>query len=495
MPRPWAKFLDVAVWLLITASAAAAACDNHCHVLSKPTSDPKTNTKQLQAALDAASALGCREECFGCVNISNGDWKVLGLKVHSRTRLVIDSSARVVNVVNHTQVAVVHVENAEHVVIEGGGTIYGDAEHAWIYFSAKDDRFAPYNDDAGPRTNLLLVSQSVDIVVRDISLHNSTDWTFRMDQSRDIWAENLDIYGDSRFPNNDGFDPQSCINVTLVNSRIDVADDGICPKASKELGPLRGLVVRNTTIRSHSHAIKFGSNTDTEMSDILFDNITIHDSNAGLSIQQRSEGSIINVTWSNIRIQTRYQAPRWWGNGEWLAVTNTPRDNGHAIGQIRDMRFINISAISENGGLLSGLSGGAHNISFQNVHVKIAAWSNYSSGPYPCFQNPRICTNDTAHLCLQQDEVPGTSISCLGSRDYRPTPAGNCSYYCRAKSLADGLYFENVHGISFENVTFEFQTPRRAYFGVCLRHDKISTGIRGAAGIECVNGGQTVAQI
>ena len=50
------------------------------------------------------------------------------------------------------------------------------------------------------------------------------------------------------FPNNDGFDPESCTNVTLVNSFINVADDGVCPKAADQ--PLRGLTVRNTTIRS-----------------------------------------------------------------------------------------------------------------------------------------------------------------------------------------------------------------------------------------------------
>ena len=48
--------------------------------------------------------------------------------------------------------------------------------------------------------------------------------------SRDIYVDGVDIYGDSRFPNNDGFDPESCTNVTLVNSRISVADDGVCPK-------------------------------------------------------------------------------------------------------------------------------------------------------------------------------------------------------------------------------------------------------------------------
>ena len=51
---------------------------------------------------------------------------------------------------------------------------------------------------------------------------------------------------------------------TLLTSALhsvccSVADDGICPKANAV--PLRGLTVRNTTVRSRSGAIKFGSNT------------------------------------------------------------------------------------------------------------------------------------------------------------------------------------------------------------------------------------------
>ena len=45
------------------------------------------------------------------------------------------------------------------------------------------------------------------------------------------------------------------------------------------------------------------------------------------------------------------------------------------------MRFVNISGRSENGGLLSGLSGGVDDVTFENIHIKIAAWSNYSTGP------------------------------------------------------------------------------------------------------------------
>jgi hypothetical protein len=305
-------------------------------------------------------------------------------------------------------------------------------------------------------------------------------------------VENVDIYGDSRFPNNDGFDPQSCVNVTLVHSRIDVADDGICPKSDRQMGPLRGLYVHNVSIRSKSHAIKFGSNTDTDMSDIVFDQVRIWDSNSGLAIQQRSEGSIRNVTWSNIVLETRYEAPRWWGNGEWLVVTNTPRDDGHAIGSVSGMRFVNISGRAENGGLLSGLSGpGIEDVSFVNVSVQIAAWSNYSDAPTPCYAAPPTCTNESEPKCLIHPLPTGAPFPCMGSRDYRPTPPGVPTpdgYSLRTPADADALYVENARGVSFANVTFEFEAPRRSWFGACVTFDNRTTGVVGLDQVRCVNG-------
>ena len=213
---------------------------------------------------------------------------------------------------------------------------------------------SPYNDDGSAQEHTAcILSNSHNIVVRGgLQLHNATDWTFRMTTPATFLSTVLIYMGTHGFPNNDGFDPQSCQNVTLVNSKINVADDGICPKADASMGPMTNLYVKNVTIRSKSHAIKFGSNTDTLMSNIVFDNITIWDSNGGLSIQQRSQGDIRNVTWSNIKIETRYEAARWWGNGEWLGITNSPRNL--PCGNIRNMKFINITGRSENGGLSHG---------------------------------------------------------------------------------------------------------------------------------------------
>ena len=60
------------------------------------------------------------------------------------------------------------------------------------------------------------------------------------------------------------------------------------------------------------------------------------------------------------------------------------------------------------------------------------------------------------------------SVQCMGTRDYRPFDLGNCSYYCRTASKADGLFIENAHGVVLKNVTFEYELPRKPWYGKCL---------------------------
>jgi hypothetical protein len=297
----------------------------------------------------------------------------------------------------------------------------------------------------------------------------------------------------------------------LINSQINVADDGICPKATLGMGPLDGFVVRNCTVRSKSHAIKFGSNTDTDMMNIVFDNITIWDSNAGLSIQQRSQGNLHNITFSNIQVETRYQAGRWWGNGEWLDVTRIPRHEGGSTGEIRNLRFVNITARTENGGLLSGFPNrGIQNVSFENVYVKVETWSNYSANPQSCcaIASPPKDEDEadqggtslaTRNLQEHIDPSDNTTMSCLGSRDYRPwenTPQPDCPRgHDRVPGHADGIFVEHVVGLRLKNVTVEFASPRKFWFGQCIHVcnperdlEREKGVVDGVASVRCING-------
>jgi hypothetical protein len=205
---------------------------------------------------------------------------------------------------------------------------------------------------------------------------------------------------------------------------------------------------------------------------------------------------------------------------------------GDHVGTMRQLRFINITVtsscvaiaftiithtchqqgLSENGGLLSSLQGGGvHDVLFENVHIKIAAWSNYSqtgaSGHGPvgpgwpkgvmCGQDPVICSSDNL-TCTGQEQSLGPpppphaklarQLPCMGTRDYRPHDGGACSYYCRTPSKAHGLSVENVHGLVLRNFTVEYELPRRSWFGDCLSIDNRSTGVVGAASVRCING-------
>ena len=135
------------------------------------------------------------------VAVEGGDYYVSELFIQSNSRVTIAADSRVIATLKVTKLAVVHVDNATQVVLEGGGTLYGDAEHDIEYYSAVDDRFQPREAD-GQRPHLLLINQSSYVTVRGIHLRNSTSWNFRMDQSQHIYVDSVNIYGDSRWPNN-----------------------------------------------------------------------------------------------------------------------------------------------------------------------------------------------------------------------------------------------------------------------------------------------------
>ncbi len=113
-----------------------------------------------------------------------------------------------------------------------------------------------------------------------------------------VLVEGLDIYGDHKFPNNDGIDPESGNNIEIRYCHVNVADDGICPKSHATYGGLSNVYVHDCVVRSRSSALKFGSNTDMLMTNITFDRMTLYGANRGIGLQQRSGGMIPSLYFS-----------------------------------------------------------------------------------------------------------------------------------------------------------------------------------------------------
>jgi hypothetical protein len=125
------------------------------------------------------------------------------------------------------------------------------------------------------------------------------------------------------------------------------------------------------------------------------------------------------------------------------------------------------------------------------MYIRIAAWSNYSSGPTPCYAAPPTCTNESHPKCVDHPLPTGSRIRCMGSRDYRPTPPGVPTpdgYAIRSPARADALALENAHGVRLRNVTFEFEMPRHDWFGDCVSIDRRSANLTGIDAVRCING-------
>ena len=106
-------------------------------------------------------------------------------------------------------------------------------------------------------------------------------------------------------------------------------------------------------------------------------------SNRGLSIQIRDGGSVENVSYSNIIIETRRFCPDWWGTAEPIVITTFNRDENTKSGTIKNVRFFNVTAKGENGVLIHGNDENIiEDITFENCKIELTKTSKWQCGLY-----------------------------------------------------------------------------------------------------------------
>ena len=113
---------------------------------------------------------------------------------------------------------IIMIDGAHNAGILGGGVLDGDALPGYLLsYNREYDQLEPkrwlgpqYANCSGEcRPRLLQVINSDRVVVRDVQLRNSPDWTFHLFNSTNVLVDNVTVYGDERWPNNDGIDIDS----------------------------------------------------------------------------------------------------------------------------------------------------------------------------------------------------------------------------------------------------------------------------------------------
>ncbi|MBR2889261.1 MAG: glycoside hydrolase family 28 protein [Oscillospiraceae bacterium] len=236
-----------------------------------------------------------------------------------------------------------------------------------------------------PRAPLLFLENVANLTIRDVTLRRSAFWTVHLVGCRDVVIDGIRIHNDLRMANCDGIDPDHCQNVRISNCHIECADDCLVFKntaAAMRYGPCENITVTNCILTSASAAIKFGSESEALFRNILVENCVISRSNRGISLQLRDQGSIENVSFRNIAIQTQlFKKEFFWGAAEPIAITVLKRKPGAPVGTVRSIRFSDIFCQSENGVFLYAEDENAiEDICFRNVTLELQRTTDYKTG-------------------------------------------------------------------------------------------------------------------
>ncbi len=423
--------------------------------------DGKTNNAvALQKAIDAASNAG-----GGRVVVPSGATYMTGpFNLKSNIEFEVQVNARVLASPDeklYTQSAFkdnkgegtiwIGGQNLNNVTICGAGTLDGNGI-SFMGAELEDSYMLKPFNVVDPRPHLLTIGGGKNIRIRDLNIKNSAYWTVHLIGCDNVAIDNITLLNSLKVRNSDGIDVDHSKNVRISNCYIESGDDCICLKNRREyeeFGACENIVVSNCTMSSRSCAIKIGSENMDRISRVLINNCIITKSNRGIGIQNRDEGTVNDVIFSNILIDSHLFSNVWWGKAEPIYVTAYRRANGNnkdagwrfpkgqtegRIGKVSNITFSNIKATSENGVYVGGETPGmVSNIIFDQVDLNITKTTSIPGGVY----------------------------------DRRPSKVEGL-----IKAKVAGFYLDESENITIRNSSVTWGANRPDYFGGAIQKDK-----------------------
>lgn len=372
------------------------------------------DAKAIQRAIDACSASG-----GGSVIIPSGKTFMAG-PLHLKSNVDLHLQPNSVLLANPDEA--VYTESAfrenrgegmmwisgkdiHNVSITGQGRIDGNGV-AFMGRELDDSYELKPVTDFDPRPHVLTLVNASNVKINGVTIANSAYWTVHLVGCYDVAISDISLLNNLKIRNGDGIDIDHSRKVRISNCFIESGDDCICLKNRREFeeyGPCEDVVVTNCIMTSRSCAVKVGSENMDAIRRVLFDNCIITKSNRGIGIQNRDEGTVSDITFSNMTVDCRLFSDVWWGKSEPIYVTSYPRARGNhkdagwrfpkgatqgACGEVSDIRFIDIYSTSENGIFLGcDEPGKIRNVTLDNIDLTLLKPAQYEGGVFdrrPC---------------------------------------------------------------------------------------------------------------
>lgn len=338
-------------------------------------------------------------------------------------------------------------ENISNFSITGTGEINGNGI-SFMGAELEDSyELKPFNM-LDPRPHVLTIINGKNIRIHDAKIGNSAYWTIHLVGCNDVVISGITLLNSLKVRNSDGIDVDHSKNVRISDCYIESGDDCICLKNRREyeeFGRCENITVTNCTMTSRSCAIKIGSENMDTIRQVLFNNCIIKKSNRGVGIQNRDEGVVMDVVFSNMIIEGHLFSDVWWGKAEPIYITAYRRAKiNHKdanwrfpkgaiegkVGMVKNIYFSNIKCYSENGVYVSAESKDKiQGIVFDQVDVLIDKTTTIPGGVY----------------------------------DRRP-----CAVEGFVKGSTSGFYFDAATNIILRNCSVQWGENKQSYFAEAI---------------------------
>jgi hypothetical protein len=442
------------------------------------------DTRAIQAAVDA-----CGQRGGGEVHLRGGTFLAGTVQLRSGVALHLHPGAVLLagtKQADFTQRSLIYAEGAEHVAVSGRGVIDGNG--------ALSTEFPKV------RSHLIHFVRCRNIMVKDVTLRNSTTWVQHYFQCTNLVIDrvtvdsriNPDIEGPRHLAgapgrNEDGLNLNSCRQVRVANCRINSDDDGIVLKSTSERA-CADVVISNCLVSSNASAIKFGTESGGGFENVNVNNCAIYDTrNSGIALQIVDGGVLDRVNVSHITMRNVK------GSAIFLRLGNRARpyrSEHPGVGRMRNVIISNVQATDVGdwiepvgkravGCSISGLPGHAiENVTLENIRIRFKGGGTLQDASrkvperpeaYPScrmfgtlpaygfycrharnlrFQNVELCfANDDHRPAMVFEDVRDLSISGFDAQSTPSTPAviwlkqvdGALIHGCRPRETAGPL--------------------------------------------------------
>lgn len=359
--------------------------------------DGKTlDTLAIQKAIDRASA----DKALSKVIIPEGYKFLTGtIILKSGIEFFIDHGAELIistNQAHYKNSAVIYAENEEEIIISGYGNIDGRAKEFMSHYEEENEWWIPKDW----RPKMFILKSCKNLQLKEFSFSKAPEWGLHILGCEKVLVDGIRIRNYLDVPNCDGIDPDHCRDVEIKNCNIVCGDDAIVIKATKQeidYGPSSNIHVYDCILETQDSGLKIGTETTSDINNIVFENCKIKSSCRGINIQLRDNGTVSEIVFNNIEFVSRYHSDPWWGRGEAISFTAIPRNSDTKLGKIQNVIVKNVFGKAENSIRINGTKESIiENVKLENVSVKFERWTKYKGG---LFDNRPTKVYDAIEYC------------------------------------------------------------------------------------------------